>query len=501
MRKPVYALLSRSQGLASSNMASLKTYILCLLHLSLSLGKPSSSLQALIPSSGDSHKSTILPPFSNISESDLALPIEITLLRRENEYGEWTAHPHSLIVPSCIAAATLDCFYDIVLKSAIQEWAYLPSMKHFGIEWGNLRLAFDSFGRPIPWDIVARIALRLRSATPLEWTATSENLYTNQAVTHGVSVSLQILDGRPKKSGHADSFDDLPHQVTPSPRKRNGHIKHSALTYSRVYGVVVPMSLASQRFRDFFTAIAQKASNEWSLGPEDPLFTLTQGPLQLTVSCLGGNVPWPFLAIAAEKFSTLVDHQFVSTFDAFFTEVTSNIVVGFSLRLLRDFTGRSTEGAMRLSGPSPRSLEQPSSPAKSSVLSERLSNRSPSLKMTKFRPMQVTALVPTVIAAARLEEFYEIIALKIETGYFKNWAPSKNIILDLFEFELQFSCDRINIPWSVVQAFVLDMAELSSKQFSGLYEATIRGDGPLTNLVFYVYMRLREDLQQRPQGT
>ena len=110
--------------------------------------------------------------------------------------------------------------------------------------------------------------------------------------------------------------------------------------------------------------------------------------------------------------------------------------------------------------------------------------------MTKWR--SIYALVPTPLVAAKIEDFYNIIALKIETGQFRSWAPSKEIILILWDFELSFTCDKMIVPWSFVYSFVLDMGDWSSRAFTGLYEVTVRGDGPLSGLVFLIKMKLRD---------
>ena len=119
----------------------------------------------------------------------------------------------------------------------------------------------------------------------------------------------------------------------------------------------------------------------------------------------------------------------------------------------------------------------------------------PLLQLTKFR--SITGLLPAAptlvnIASYRLKEFYDIIALRIETGAFKSFPPSKNIVLDLWDFELIITCDKMPVPWSFVQAWVIDMADLSGKTFTGFYEATVRGEGTLSGLVFLIYMRLKD---------
>ena len=77
-----------------------------------------------------------------------------------------------------------------------------------------------------------------------------------------------------------------------------------------------------------------------------------------------------------------------------------------------------------------------------------------------------------------------------------NRVPSKTVVCSLWDFELVFSCEKINVPLSFVQAFAIDMAEWSSKQFTGFYVATVRGEGALNGLVFMVQMRLKGKGQQ-----
>lgn len=118
--------------------------------------------------------------------------------------------------------------------------------------------------------------------------------------------------------------------------------------------------------------------------------------------------------------------------------------------------------------------------------------------MTRFKTF--AALMPTFLLCQQLEDFYSIIALKIETGAFSTWAPAKNVVLHLWDFELSISCDKMTIPWSFIQAWVIDMAELSSHTFTGFYEAVVRGDGPLSGLVFLIHMKLKDPLVKQITG-
>ena len=191
-------------------------------------------------------------------------------------------------------------------------------------------------------------------------------------------------------------------------------------------------------------------------------------------------------------FSDLADHLWINTFDAYYEDIESTITVAISLRIL---TGRALT---TVSQPMRRTLPSRNSPPPTTPLTARAptTRLSPAIRVASF--IQTTALVPYAIAAAQLEDFYTILALKIETGQMAHRPPSKRVAVSLWDFELVFSCDRIDVPWSFVQAFAIDMAEWSSKQFTGLYEATVQGEGPLSGLVFFVQMRLKGKGQQSP---
>lgn len=482
-------------------MAPLKAWAFCALCLSVSVAKPIHEPQA---STFNFEIPKGMRPASfafNTNDIFHGLPDRSTLRQRNGDHTIWKARPGPVIHPIQAAVTVLDAFYTAIFNEATQVWSLRPPMKSFWVRMGSLELAFDSAGGPIPWDFVAQFAWKLRSATRLGWVGTHGIIYVNSLATHTVVVTLTIVErgmGARKRTLSTALHHSLQETLLSLSSKR-ALVKRDdvTLTFSKIYGTILPVFLASEKLRDFFIAISHAASSTWTSRPESALFTVTQGPLQLTVSCLGSTLPWEILVVAANRFSDYADRLFANTFDAFYTELASKISIGFSLRVLEGVEGSVTDAAIRLSMPSSRNLAHPplfGSPASL----ERRASSSPGLKMTKFSPLKMVALVPSVAAASRLEDFYNILALKIETGFFRNCPPSKSIVLEFFEFELSISCASINVPWSFVQSFLIDMADWSSKQFSGLYEATIRGDGPLTNLVFIVSMRMRQNAPGQP---
>ena len=175
-------------------------------------------------------------------------------------------------------------------------------------------------------------------------------------------------------------------------------------------------------------------------------------------------------------------------FDACYEDLSTSIPVWASFRLLGlpNFVPSRPQlsAHYRRESSRPAELEL----ARRNILPRARSN--PVLHLTKFK--NVAIMVPTTLAAGHLIDFYEIIALKIETGQYSHWQPSRNIILELWDLELEISCNKIAVPWSFVQAWVIDMAALSARQFTGFYEATVRGDGDLTGLVFLIKMQVKD---------
>lgn len=412
---------------------------------------------------------------------------------RTQDFYIWRARPLELILPTYHAVPVLREFYRAILAQANEQWSLQAPLPRFWIKYGNLELLFDSVGGPIPWSVVTRFAHKMLWATQLGWVGTYDIIYQNPAANQAVGVTLRIANNQlsvPQR--HMSKSRTVQSAKRTDLKKRSEH----HLTSFKIHGGIVPLSVAAPYVKAFFDAVADEASNAWTFRPGQALLTITQGPFQLTVSCLGANIPWPLLVSAAERFSALADRFWVNTFDAFYEDSEDSITVAFSLRLLQEATGL---GLMAISLPMRRTLQNRSLPAKPITP---LGTRSPStpmspgIKVTSF--IQIAALVPSAIAAAKLEDFYTIIALKIETGQLKNHNPSKTVACSLWDFELTFSCDKIDVPLSFVKAFVIDMAELSSKQFTGFYEATVKGEGALNGLIFYVQMRLKGKGQQSP---
>ena len=260
-----------------------------------------------------------------------------------------------------------------------------------------------------------------------------------------------------------------------------------SLTHYRTQYTVLPLSTAALYAKFFYDTVAHQAIHIWLSRPQLALLTVTQGPFQLTVSGLGSEIPWSLLAFIAQHLSAAATTGLVNTFDAYYTQSGTSITIAVSLRLIE---GVTLVGPMSIS-PRERDVSREDKVSTAPIVSslQRRASTGPSMQMIKFT--SVNMLVPTALVASILEDFYNIIALKIETGQLADMLPAKEIVLSLWDFELSFSCMTMKIPLSFVYAYAVDMAKLTSMSWTGLYEATIQGGGPLSEVVILVKMKVK----------
>ncbi len=398
------------------------------------------------------------------------------LHHRTQDFYIWRARPHELIFPIYHAVPELREFCYAVLAQVNEHWSLQTPLPSFWIKQGILELIFHSVGGPIPWSVVADLAHKMLCTIQMGWEGPYDITYRNTAADLAVGVTLQIGNHQLPLPQHR-----LTQPMTFKAAKRTQLKKRSKVqpAFYKIHSAILPLSLSAPHLKAFFDAIAAEASSAWTSRPEAALLTVSQGSFQLTVSCLGARIPWPMLVFASRQFSTLATRSWASTFDAFFEAPGSGITVAFSLRLLES-----------PADPSALALSLPTKRTPSSLLPRSPVNPfSTQLHVARF--IQTVALVPTALAAVQFEDFYNILALMIETGQMANRPPARRIVYTNWDFELTFSSATMTVPWSFVQAFAIDMAAWSSRQFSGFYEAEVRGEGALSGLVIMVKMGLK----------
>lgn len=418
---------------------------------------------------------------------------------RLQDFNRWSAPLLELAFPVHLAAPVLSEFYNAILTHANEQWSKHSPIPSVWTKQRDLELSSPSVHGLVSWSVATNFARKMISATQTGWTGTSEIIYQNGGANQAVEATSQTANNqRSLASRHVAKPSTISIAERRDLKKR---VTLRAISVN-VHAALVPVSVAAPYIKDFFDTIAVRASTEWAFFAESPLFTITIGPFQLTVSCLGADVPWPVLASAARHFSSLADRSWAATFDAFYTEPESAATFAFSLRLLQQATVRP---AASVTGSHARrtkrlleSQQSPPVPTPTTTTTHLNTPRTPTLLSTSSKPglklthfVRTAAVVPCALAATRFEDFYNIIALKIETGEYAHTPPSQYVACSFWDFELTFYCDTMNVPLSFVQAFAIDMAAWSARQFTGFYEAAIMGEGPLAGLIFFVNMRLR----------
>ena len=102
--------------------------------------------------------------------------------------------------------------------------------------------------------------------------------------------------------------------------------------------------------------------------------------------------------------------------------------------------------------------------------------------MIKFQ--STAMIIPVAIAKVYLQDFYDIIALKVETGFYDKIPPLHNFSLTRFGYKLSFFCYAAPIPWDFVQEVAIDMSQWAEKGFTTQFSSTYKALDSLGQEVF-----------------
>ncbi|KAL9601452.1 MAG: hypothetical protein Q9219_002518 [cf. Caloplaca sp. 3 TL-2023] len=103
-------------------------------------------------------------------------------------------------------------------------------------------------------------------------------------------------------------------------------------------------------------------------------------------------------------------------------------------------------------------------------------SKSPSYDLSRRKFRNLTIIVPALTAAMYIEDFLSVIALRIETGFWADEAPSHHRVIRMWDFELSFHCLTGSVlPWEMIQDYVLGMTEYVSRGFTATYEEHLLG--------------------------
>ena len=109
---------------------------------------------------------------------------------------------------------------------------------------------------------------------------------------------------------------------------------------------IIPIVGGAAALKGFWQTISLKAIyNDWASETPSALFTITEGLLQATFSGLGHDVPWLFVRNFAMDAAAAVDMKWTDTFDAYYEQEGTGIVICISLRVLLEVSRNVMEVA------------------------------------------------------------------------------------------------------------------------------------------------------------
>ncbi|KAI4123066.1 MAG: hypothetical protein LQ338_005462 [Usnochroma carphineum] len=84
-------------------------------------------------------------------------------------------------------------------------------------------------------------------------------------------------------------------------------------------------------------------------------------------------------------------------------------------------------------------------------------------------------IVPITLAAEWMTHFFELVAQRIETGYWAHQPASNYLKICIWDFELEFYSLTSIIPWDFVQDYVFDTLQYIERGFTGVYSEHMVG--------------------------
>lgn len=220
-----------------------------------------------------------------------------------------------------------------------------------------------------------------------------------------------------------------------------------------------PIPVAITTLTAFYEGVTSLIdSGDWHSVPNPHLFTIAYGSFRLTVSSLGFPVLKPALLYWCSLMTEWASRGWTQLYDVYFVDDATGITMAVSFYLVE------AEHVPRQL-PSKRSSSQPPALNKRAI--------------DTLNPIRFTALsyiTPVQVAAAFLEDFYDLIALKIETGFWSAEGLLHSVTFARWSFRLSFSCYTEPVPWDFIQWFAIHMSERAVNGWTGLYEATFESN-------------------------
>ena len=272
------------------------------------------------------------------------------------------------------------------------------------------------------------------------------------------------------------------------------------------YEYKVPVEIAAKSLNFFYEAIVLKASGAWRNLPPEKTLIFTTGNLALSLLS-DAPIPWNFVIYFANTMVHATELGVTTTYNTITQDAMLSASVAIALRVIDHATGLEASSqssrkfeAVKLytdySYPSLRTKLrvrkhqefQSALRSRSASISSIKANEPPVLsveprtpplstvsKIFRLQKFHVTAIItPVVLVANYLEDFYDLIALKIETGFWNSVPPLHSLVLKRWNYQLKFFCYAAPVPWDFIQEVAIEMSEWAAKGFTAQFDAVYK---------------------------
>lgn len=423
-------------------------------------------------------------------------------------------HISFAVAPTPIACLSIGYFYNQIIQRMSTTQDILPNL--FTISKGPLALTVSSVDAPITRDLLDIFCTSMANFASRGWLPFYELRYIDPATDGVVSITLYLrgpgiplslwalgMPIVPTKTGQAkDSSQDpwdtmlvrqfttraanseVPHRLFRSLHKRGPSMISPKLKLQKIYGTLLPIPMAVQGLISFYEIVKTRVTDDqWFPEPSSSLFTITEGAFQLTVSSLGGPVPTQLLFHYAKKMIDNASKGWLPVADVYYADDAIGLTVAIGLHIM----GVSET----LRRPSKRSYAHVSAKRLAAIPTSRLTvKRSNPVSFSPIKFHHLSMITPVNVAARYLEDFYDLIALKIETGFWTAQGPLHYVTFERWNIQLSFFSYAEAVPWDFIQNFVIEMSEYAAMGFTSLYDANFEAKKTTGSVFVSVTLRL-----------
>ena len=392
--------------------------------------------------------------------------------------------PLSLTVSGLGMPLTRELIQDFCNKMA--EYASRGWLPFYDVQYVN-----DATGAAMAF------ALHLQGQPVRSWSLGSRGL-NPRMVRDEASPLLRSMSNQAAKSAFAHA--SAPRMVLPGASekidKRVQSPTHFKVQAQKVHLTILPVAVAVRAWTGFFESVKARVLDEkWSPSPSSSLFTISQGGMHLTVSSLGGAVPMELLHFFAGKMLQEASRGWLPVLDLYYVDDATGITVAIALRILN-----VSMLQLGLPGPSERSVFHATHNYVTHVFPRHSIFKRSTQHLSPVNFKHLAMITPVTLAARFLEDFYDLIALKIETGVWASEGPLHFIAFTRWNFQLSFFSYAEAVPWDFIQNFAIEMSDYAAKGFTTAFEATFGANRASGQVYVSVILKLMDTARENGNG-